>query len=118
MLKKKFNELLTKYNIIYTIIFDLDNESFKYIGDKQKLKYKGLVENLFGDANKAIKLNNSLDREIMPQSWKQGELTSLVLKPEDNIIIGMFYEDNLEIFESYNLQEKINNEVMVLWKNN
>ena len=40
----------------------------------------------------------------MPQSWKQGDIVSLVSKAKNNIIVGVFYEDNLEIFESYNLQ--------------
>lgn len=104
MLEEEFHELLSKYNIIYAVIVDLDKRKFKYIGDKQKLKYKGLVENLFGDIDKVFKLNDSLKNEIMPQSWKQGDIVSLVSKAKNNIIVGVFYEDNLEIFESYNLQ--------------
>lgn len=117
MVTKRLEEFTNKYKIVYTVVVDLTNNMQYQIGNKADLAYEGLYNSLFYDTQSIINLNESLKGQIMPQSWKQGDLKCLVVKPNESVLIGLFYVDVPNAVDSYKLAKEINNGLIELWNN-
>jgi hypothetical protein len=114
MITKEFEAFAEKYNILFAVIVDLEKEVDYTFGSKDTLTYEGLYNSLFGDMEIIKKLNDSLEGQLMPQSWKQGELKCLVVKPNEKILAGLFFNDTKNAMESYKLGKQMNNELIEL----
>lgn len=115
MITKKIEDFILKNNILFAVIFDLEKRVNYTLGDKSTFTYDGLYDSLFGDEENILRLNESLEGRIIPHSWKQGELKCLVVKPNDNIIMGLFYNDHQNAIESYKTGKRISNEMIEIW---
>src|SRR5215471_9030018 len=62
------------------------------IGDFSALRWRSLANALFGDTSAIIKLNEDLKHQILPQVYGQGEVFIVVMKPLDNLIVGLFHQ--------------------------
>lgn len=118
MMANSFKEYVSKNNIIYLVIVKILNLKVESFGKKEELPHIGLYNNLFGGKENILKLNDSLKGQIMPQSWKQGELKCLVVKPNDEVLIGVFYIDSQDAIESYKRGKEIDIQLIELLKAN
>lgn len=103
LITNKFKEFTEKHNVFLAVLVDVEKGIDYTYGSKDNLIYEGLFNSLFGNMESIIKLNKSLDGQIMPQSWKQGELKCLVVRPNDKVLIGLFYNDVDNVLESYKI---------------
>ncbi len=85
---------MCEHQLIYAIVADLDSGRVDTYGDKTKLKYTGLVQTLFGDGDSIRDLNAHLDGQMMPRSWRQGEVACILSKPVESTIVGLFYHEH------------------------
>lgn len=115
MITKNLEEFVTKHKIMYAVVIDLINYVQYSLGNKNDLTYEGLYNSLFYNTQSIITLNESLKGQIMPQSWKQGDLKCLVVKPNETILVGLFYIDVPNTVDSYKLAKQINNELVELF---
>lgn len=115
MLKAKLNEIMLNNNIAFSVVANLDDNNIENIGNKTELEYHSLVENLFGNIEHIHALNDSLKGQIMPQSWKQGNVKCLVCKPADNVIVGLFYNEERTTIESYRFGKTLNDIIKGAW---
>ncbi len=116
MLKVKLNEIMLNNNIPFSVVANLDDNNMENIGNKTELEYFSLVENLFGNIEHIHALNESLKGQIMPQSWKQGNVKCLVCKPVDNVIVGLFYNEERTAIESYRFGKTLNDIIKGAWE--
>lgn len=115
MNRTKFSECLQKYNIFFAIVCNFSNGKNETFGDEKLLSTKGFINDFFGSKDKIMKLDESLEGQIMPQSCKQGGLNLLLIKPERSILIGLFYMDKMNNRESKQYKKQINIEVIDSW---
>lgn len=111
----EISELMDKNNIVYAVIANLENGRVETAGGKEKLKYCDLVDTLFGDVEHIKSLNDSLEEQLMPRMWGQGEISCIVCKPADNILIGLFYHENREPAAAYRFSKKMDQQVKMIW---
>jgi hypothetical protein len=112
----EITRLMSEHQVIYGIVADLDSGGVDTFGDKTKLRYKGLVQTLFGDGNSIRDLNASLEGQMMPQTWGQGEDACIVCKPAENFIVGLFYHEQREPAESYRFSKQLDAQIGEVWK--
>lgn len=116
MTNLKIHELMSTYGILYSIVANLENSMAESFGDITNLQCNDLVEQLFGSVEKIKALDNSLEGQTVPQSWKQGKVKCIVCKPKSNILIGLFYNEERPIMESIKFTKEINQIIMKSWK--
>ncbi|MBX4262263.1 hypothetical protein KTC96_08340 [Clostridium estertheticum] len=111
----KLEEIAKKYGILYTIVVQLDDDTLDIIGDRDKLKYDDIVKLYFDDINSIKHLNKSLEGQLMPRLLSQGEIACIICKPNDNIIISMFFDESKSSFDAVDLSEDVNQDIEELW---
>ncbi|MDF2522178.1 MAG: hypothetical protein K0R84_2806 [Clostridia bacterium] len=111
----EIEKIMKEYGIAYTIIANLDSGLIETVGNIRDLTYDDLVNQLFADSKAIKSLNESLEGQTMPQSWKQGEVKCIVIKPTTNIIIGLLYNEHRSIIESMRFMKEINIEFIKKW---
>lgn len=71
-------------------------------GNFGSLKWDGVPKALWGDSESIRRLYESLDGEILPQIHGQGDVTCVVNKVGDDLLVGLFDQsgrDDLELFD-------------------
>ena len=112
---QKFIDFSSKHGIIYSVIVNLKNHTLVSFGWSYKLPYAGLLD-LFHDEESIKSLNDSLEGEIMPQAMRQGEVKCLICKPQNDMLVGLFYLENRDVAEAYKFGEQLNEELSELLK--
>lgn len=112
MITKEFEDFVKEHNVLLAVLVDLDKKIDYMFGSKDNLTCEGLFNCLFGDMESILRLNESLEGQSMPQSWKQGELKCLVVKPTDKALVGLFYNDTKNAVDSYKFGKQLNNELI------
>ena len=115
-LASEITRIMSEHQLIYAIVTDLDSGRVDTFGDKTKLKYKGLVQTLFGDGDSIRDLNTSLEGQMMPRTWGQGEDACVVCKPAESIIVGLFYHEQRELAEAYHFSQELDAQIGEVWK--
>lgn len=115
-LASEMTRVMSEYRIIYVIVADLDSGRVDTFGDQTKLKYKGLVQTLFGDGDSIRDLNTSLEGQMMPRTWGQGGDACIVCKPAKSIIVGLFYHEQREPAEAYHFSQELEVQIGEAWK--
>jgi len=116
MSTSKIQELMQNNQIDYCIISYLMDNRIEKIGEINKLINRDLPNQLFGDSEIISNLNNSLESQEMPVSWKQGKVKCLVCKPTSDIIIGLFYNEHRSLFDSIDFGKEINTKIKDIFK--
>lgn len=109
------DKFMKNHGIAYAIVTNLDSGLIETLGNISDLAYDDLVKQLFADFNSIKSLNKSLEGQMMPQIWSQGEVRCIVIKPTVNIIIGLLYNEHRPPFESIDFVDEVNNELLKCW---
>lgn len=115
MITKEFEDFAKEHNVLLAVLVDLEKKVDYMIGGKDNLTYEGLFNSLFGDMEIILRLNESLEGQCMPQSWKQDQLKCLVVKPTDKVLVGLFYNDTKNAVDSYKFGKQLNDELIEIW---
>lgn len=107
MYLEKLKDIINQNEISYCIIADLNNDTIDEIGDVTKLKCQDLVEQLFGNIQQIKLLNDSLAGQELPRSWKQGKVKCLICRPQDRMLVGLFYNESRSFVESIDFCNEI-----------
>ncbi|APC40331.1 hypothetical protein [Clostridium estertheticum] len=116
MNKSKINNILLKYNIIYSLTINLKDKYVEEIGDSSKLEYDGLLKTHFNDMETIIKLNGFLEGQQLPKLFKQGKVICIICKPKNNIIVGLFYHEDKDFTHYYKKAKELNEEIVSVWE--
>ena len=114
----RFEKFLSKNDITFGVIAYLEDNEVKKLdkfGDINLLIEHSIVDKLVGDIQSTNNLNKSLDGQILPQIWGQGKVAALIFKPNNNIIIGLFYEESRSAIEQYKWSKVLNSEIIKIF---
>ena len=94
------NELIEKNNIAIVAKADLKNKRFEIIKSNLELESYDLFEQLilFGNTDTLLE---SVDGQILPRIWAQGNTKCVVCKPNKDQLIALFYENSMDAKENY-----------------
>lgn len=112
MYELKLKEVLKKYGIIYCIVAHLDCKLVETYGDKEDL-----VKTHFYDYETIQALNKFLTGQPKPKLFRQGEVASIMCKPNQDTIVGLFYHEHREFPEYFKWAKEVNKEIEVVWDN-
>ena len=94
------NELIEKNNIAIVAKADLKNKRFEIINSNLELESYDLFEELilFGNTDTLLE---SVEGQILPRIWTQGNTKCVVCKPNNELLIALFYENSMDAKENY-----------------
>ncbi len=110
-------EVLKKYGIIYCVVAHLDSELVETYGDKGGLAYQDLVKTHFYNFETIQALNNFLADQPKPKLFRQGEVASIMCKPKQDTIVGLFYHEQREFPEYFKWAKEVDREIETAWNN-
>ncbi len=107
----EFDEFLQLNSIIYAVVLSTDGVRWEEYGNKEKVKYKGIVNQYFPGPIIAKSLNEMLSESILPQVVTQGEVACMLFKPVPNLIVGLFLESHEGVIERAKRSRALNDQL-------
>lgn len=94
------NEFIEKNNISIFVKANLKEKSFDIIKRDLELETYYLFDQLitFGSVDNLMK---SIEGQILPRIWTQGNTKCIVCRPRPNMIIVLFYNSYLDVKDEY-----------------
>ena len=94
------NEFIEKNNIAIFVKANLKVKSFDIIKRDLELESYYLFEQLiiYGSVDNLMK---SIEGQILPAIWTQGNTKCIVCRPHKNMIVVLFYDSYLDVKDEY-----------------
>jgi hypothetical protein len=101
MATERMVRLLAEEGISFAIVADISTGEVRRVGDPSGLPVDDLANSLFGDVERVLATNRSLEGQLLPRTWCQGGVCCIVCKPCQESLIGVFCDDKRGITERY-----------------
>lgn len=101
------DDTLQCFRLVYGLACAADGRIIVTSGTKSLLKWGGLYDTLFGTSELIRQLYTSLDGQILPRSYGQGEVYCILLKPDGSTLVGLFGQGQLDPQSRYQQREEI-----------
>jgi hypothetical protein len=115
MSKLDFDGFLSDNDIPFAIVANVSMGEIQSFGDSLAISNTDLVNNLFADAECITAMQRSLQGQMLPRIWRQGQVSCVVCKPTDGIIVGFFCKDEREPVERYRWAKQLCVNAVSLW---
>lgn len=94
------NDFIEKNDIAIIAKADLNNKRFEIIKRDVELESFDLFEQLvlFGSVDS---LMANVEGQILPRIWGQGNSKCVLCKPNEELIVALFYDSNMDAKENY-----------------
>ena len=109
---KTFEERLKEWNVPFAVIADLDTGDTIRVGSSVGLGFDDLENTLFRDAETVFATGRSLEGQILPRNWSQGDVSCFVCKPNDKKVVGLFCKDQRNPVEKYHWSKQLDSGVV------
>ena len=103
--------ILKRHNVKLAVVGCLADGSIEKVGTADGLRGHDLIQSLFGDHESLMALDHSLEGQLMPRLWAQGEVGCVVCKPVPSHLVGLFYVETRNVVEKYRWSKVIAKEV-------
>lgn len=117
MIPKGIVELMDKCDLALVVVASLRTGACDMESGGRALPMTDLIRDLFGDIQAVQSLNASLQGQIMPTIWSQGDVSCYVCKPTDDIVVGAFATNKRDAAADYWRSKKVDEELAALWNN-
>ncbi len=114
MTQQKYSEIISKHNLCMLAIGCIKTGKCEVIYPRGEPVESGLLPHLFGDAQTISSLNESLDGQLMPTIWSQGNMSCIVCKPDEERIIGAFTTEERSVVDKYKWSKELNQDILSL----
>ena len=115
MIVTALHEFLTSAGIPYALAANVATGEVDSFGDATAIVGTDLVNTLFADRESINALQRSLQGQLLPRIWSQGDLTCIVCKPSEDVIVGLFCRALRDPVEQYHRSTNLNDELCRLW---
>lgn len=109
------NELeghLKEWKIPFAVVANLETGDTIGVGCASGLGVDDLQNILFRDAETVFATGRSLEGQILPRSWSQGNVSCFVCKPNEKTVVGLFCSDQRNPVEKYHWSKQLNSDVV------
>ena len=108
---EKIEELMTREEIPYDVIVNIRTDERIYLGDREKIKPDSLIKMCEDDM---VSLYQSMEGQILPQYWGQGNVKMLISIPQEDMMVLFFYYKRNDTHEEHHKGKMIDEEVKKL----
>ena len=107
------NEFMLENNIAIFVEVDVPGKSFNTYKSDIELEYYSLYEQLilYSDAES---LAGTVEGQIMPLTWRQGNTRCVVCKINEEKLVFLFYDSEADPISNYDYSIELNNKVIKL----
>ncbi len=115
MTEQKLFGLMDSFAIKVMAIASVAKRSVRLLGNEQALPANSLLSRLFGDPDAIAALEHSLEGQIMPRIWSQGDVVCVVCRPHPDVIVGLISDEPRDPVETYRWSKALDQQVARLW---
>ena len=109
---KEIEERLKEWKIPYAVVANLETGDTIGVGCSSGLEFEDLQNTLFRDAETVFATGRSLEGQILPRIWSQGNVSCFVCKPNEKTVVGLFTSDQRSPVEKYHWSKQLNSDVV------
>lgn len=106
--------LMNRYNIVVAVIVSVGTDRKETVGDRGALDSDYVVRILFDDLS-VQEIQEYLDGQILPRMSQQGRVCGVICKPNEDAIVGLYYHDERDVIQRYDVSKRLNAEIRELW---
>lgn len=96
----QIQQFMEENDIAIFVKADLNTTEFEIIHGKMEIESMDLFEQLILSGS-VEKLQNSIQNQIMPRIWSQGNTKCVVCKPNESYLIALFFDTMMEMRDLY-----------------
>jgi hypothetical protein len=100
-------DLNQKYRFIASVLVRADGKFLARVGDPKEPNWNDPYNVFFRDAETIANTFAFLELRKPPQSMRQGTRSVLLLKPSDDVVLGLVQDDERGVLEMYELRKEI-----------
>ena len=104
-------EQLKVWKIPLAVVADVETGDTIRLGSSTGLGVDDLLNNLFRDADAVLTTARSLEGQLLPRTWIQGNVSCVVCKPNETTMVGLFCIDQRNPVEMYHRSKALNSQV-------
>jgi hypothetical protein len=116
MIPSALQDYLANSGFLYAVVANLANSEIQHIGCSSAIGNTDLVPSFFADAESVTALDRSLQGQLLPRVWSQGDISCVVCKPTENVIVGAFCKKKSGPVEQYQMSKKLNDDLHRFWQ--
>lgn len=101
------DEVIARFKILFVIVASVDGARWEEFGDRNKVFYRGLLEQYFSGPEGMPALDELLREQPLPQVVSQGNLICVLCKPLPQLIVGLFANAPGDVMKSIIWSEEL-----------
>lgn len=101
MIPDAFYKVLESLNVALAVVADLQSGEVRFIGEQEAMGNTDLISTLFANRETIESVDRSLEGQVLPRVWNQGNVCCIVCKPANQTIVGLFATDELDTVQLY-----------------
>ena len=110
-LKSIIQDVLATRGYVYAVVADTSGSIVLELGDPERLQWKGIVKNLFGDSQAIRNLASFLEGQTAPRLHGQGEIHCILLKPREDLVTGLFDQSGRATVDVFSEAQEVMDEL-------
>jgi hypothetical protein len=109
---KMLEERLSEWRIPFAVVADLETGDATRVGCSTGLGFDDLEGTLFRDADTVLATGRSLEGQILPRMWSQGDVTCYVYKVNEKTVVALFSSEHRNPVEKYHWSKQLHTHVV------
>ena len=98
--------VIARHDLLYGLLVSAAGQVLLECGDRALVtEDSGLLESLIGPRGDARTTFDSLEGQILPRIWGQGEVFAFLCKPRPDLLVIVFGRSNLPVADRYRLSK-------------
>jgi hypothetical protein len=106
-LETGLSRVLEAHGLVCGAFFSADGIVGPRVGDFEKLQTKGLASALLGPYGSARATFESLDGQLLPKMWAQGQVFAFMDKVGEDLAVVVFGQGEQNAIEQYRLSKHV-----------
>jgi len=111
---KNIDNLIQEHQLLYVIFAKEDGAILDSFGNKSELKYRGVMEEYFGNKERIVSTSKFLQGKELPQSIIQDNQCCLLTLLDNSIVLGIFFIDDSDVFVRRKRLKVIHDDILKL----
>lgn len=111
---KNIDNLIQEHQLLYVIFAKEDGAILDSFGNKSELKYRGVLQEYFGDKERIISTSKFLQGKELPQVVNQADQCCLLTLLDNSIVLGVFFLDDTDVLSRRKRLKIIHDDILNL----
>ena len=108
-------QLLASNGVPFAIVANVVTGETYRVGDPTGFGFDDLVNSLFADFDCVLATYRSVQGQLLPRMWSQGDVECVICRPTSDVLIGLFCKTERSPLEHFRWAKDLDAELSAIW---